>query len=46
MMGSMPTIIWLFQYEWEHRVERARVDVGVMIPVFVDGANGWYGLEI
>lgn len=45
MMGSLPTITWHCQYELEHRVERARVEVGVMIPVFADGANGWYGLE-
>lgn len=44
IMGSLPTITWRCQHELNCRVERARVEVGVMIPVFADGANGWYGL--
>lgn len=44
MMGSLPTITWRCQHKLNYRVERARVEVGMMIPVLEDGANGCYGL--
>lgn len=51
MMGSLPTITWRCQHELNYRVERARVEVGVMIPclrtermVGMDWEMSTYGL--
>ncbi len=51
IMGSLPTITWRCQHELNYRVERARVEVGVMIPclrtermVGMDWEMSTYGL--